>query len=139
MSTAFVASLGTFVLARRRRGELPEAIRLADVGLIGAAGFQLSRLISKKKVAAFVRAPFTEYEHAGPAPGEVSERPRGDGLRGAIGQLLVCPYCLDLWVASAGVAGLVTAPRETRVVASLLAAAATSDLLQAGYRSLAGE
>lgn len=137
ISTTFVVGLGTFVVARRQRRELPEALRLSDVGLIGAAGFQLSRLIAKKKVSAFLRAPFTEYQGTGQAPGELAERPRGKGLRGAVGQLLVCPYCLDVWTGTAGVVGLVTVPRETRIVASILAAAALSDLLQTAYRSAA--
>lgn len=134
ISTAFVVGLGTFVVSRRQRAGLPERLRLADVALIGAGGFELSRLISKKKISAFVRAPFTEYEGSGDAPGELSEHPREGGLRGAVGQLLVCPYCLDVWTGTAGVVGLVTFPRETRIVASILTAAATSDLLQAAHR-----
>jgi hypothetical protein len=138
-ATAFVVGLGAFVVSRRQRSGLPEALRVTDVVLIGAAGFQLSRLISKKKVSAFVRAPFTEYQGSGDAPGELDERPRGEGVRGAIGQLLVCPYCLDVWTATVGVVGLVTIPRETRVVASILTAAAVSDLLQVAYRGAASE
>lgn len=135
IATTFVVGIGTFVVARRQRDGLPEGLRLSDVALIGAAGFQLSRLISKKKVSAFARAPFTEYQGEGSAPGELEERPRGEGLRGAVGQLLVCPYCLDVWTGTAGVVGLVTVPRETRIVASILAASVVSDLLHAAYRS----
>lgn len=137
IATTFVVGLGTLVVARRQRGGLPEALRIGDVALIGSAGFQLSRLIAKKRVSAFVRAPFTEYQGEADGPGELEERPRGDGLRGAVGQLLVCPYCLDVWTGTVGVVGLVTVPRETRIVASILAASAVSDMLHAAYSSAA--
>ena len=80
-----------------------------------------------------VRAPVTRVQ-AETGPGEVSEAARGQGLRRAVGELLVCPYCLGLWIAAAFTAGLVVAPRPTRWVASALAAAFGSDLLQIAYK-----
>jgi hypothetical protein len=67
----------------------------------------------------------------------VNEKPRGSGLQAALGELLTCPYCLGLWMASAMVAGLVTAPRETRAVVSILTALGVSDFLHAAYRGIA--
>jgi Protein of unknown function (DUF1360) len=132
---AFSCGLVTFLVVRRqRRGGLPENIGAQDVGLVAGASFALSRLVAKKKVTAFVRAPFTELQGHGDAPGELDERPRGGGARRAIGELLICPYCLDMWAATAGVLGLVVAPRETRVVSAILSAFGLSDLLQGVYR-----
>jgi hypothetical protein len=102
--------------------------------LIGTASYQLSRLISKKKVTSFVRAPFTELEGKG-APAELEERPRGSGLRRAMGELLVCPYCLGLWASGGFHAGLLFAPRTTRFSASVLTAMSISDFLQLAYRA----
>jgi len=136
LSSGFAAAMGSFLVLRRRRGDLPERIEARDIVLLGTAAFKLSRLISREKVTAFVRAPFTEYQGKGDAPGEVEEKPRGRGLRGAVGQLLTCPYCIGMWLVSGLMVGLVTAPRETRLVASILSSLGLADFLQAAYRAL---
>ena len=128
------AMAGAVVAAKRSGRELPERVDARDVVLIGTASYQLSRLVSKKKVTAFVRAPFTELEGKG-GPAELEEKPRGSGLRRALGELLVCPYCLGLWASGGFRAGLLFAPRATRFSASVLGAMAISDLLQIAYRS----
>jgi len=137
MSSGFVAVFTAFLIARRRSGdELPERIDVRDLSLISAASFKLGRLIAKEKVSAPIRAPFTEYEGKADAPGEVDERPRGSGPQAALGELLTCPYCLGMWVVTALTVGLVTVPRETRLVASILSALSASDFLQAAYSAL---
>lgn len=137
LSTGFVATAASFVAARRRGRGLPRHIDPRDIALIGVASFKLSRLVTKKKIAAPIRAPFTEYQGKGDAPAEVDERPRGRGVQAAVGQLLTCPYCLGLWMASAMIAGLVTVPRETRLVTSALSALGVADLLHAAYCRIA--
>jgi hypothetical protein len=128
------AMAGAVATAKRSGRDLPEHVRAGDVALIGTASFKLSRLISKQKVTAFVRAPFTELEGKG-GPAELDERPRGQGLRRAIGELLVCPYCLGLWASGGFHAGLLFAPRATRFSASVLTAMTISDFLQIAYRA----
>lgn len=126
--------MGSLVALRRSGRPLPERIGAADLLLIGAATHKASRLIAKDKVTSALRAPFTEFEQLG-GPGEVEERPRGSGVRYALGELLVCPYCLGQWVASAFALGLVAAPRGTRLVASIFTATAISDFLQVAYKA----
>ena len=134
-ATAFhVAMAGAVAAAKRSGRELPEHVQAGDIALIGTASFKLSRLISKKKVTAFVRAPFTELEGSG-GPAELEEHPRGSGLRRAMGELLVCPYCLGLWASGAFHAGLLFAPRATRFSASVLAAMTISDFLQIAHKA----
>lgn len=128
------ASVGAFVAARRAGYELPDRVDGRDLVLAGVATHKLSRLISKKKITAFARAPFTEYEAPG-GPAEVEERPRGTGLRRTVGELLICPYCLGMWISAGFHVGLVTAPRETRMVASILTAVTVSDFLQIAYKT----
>jgi Protein of unknown function (DUF1360) len=123
-----------FLITRRSRGRLPERVGLADLLLLGVATFRLSRMLGKDKITSFIRAPFTEYEKAG-APGEVDEHPRGRGVRRALGELLVCPYCLAQWVAAAFVYGLALAPRATRLVASVFAVKAIADGSQIAYKA----
>jgi len=101
-----------------------------------AAGTQkLSRLIAKDRVTSFLRSPFTRYTgEAGPS--EVEEEPRGAGLQLAVGELLVCPYCIGQWVAAAFVGGYVADPKTTRVVASVFAVLGASDFLQQAWVAL---
>ena len=138
IATGFVSAFAAFLFAHRRSGRaLPERIAPADIALVGAASFKLSRLITKERVSAFIRAPFTEYQGRGSVPGEVEERPRARaGPRQAVGQLLTCPHCIGMWLVSFLTAGLVTVPRETRLVASVLSALGVADFLQMGYRAL---
>jgi Protein of unknown function (DUF1360) len=134
-ATVFHAAMAGAVAAAKRSGrDLPERVGAGDIVLIGTASYKLSRLISKKKVTAFVRAPFTELEGKG-GPAELEERPRGTGARRALGELLVCPYCLGLWASGAFHAGLLFAPRATRFSASVLTAMSISDFLQIASRA----
>jgi Protein of unknown function (DUF1360) len=134
-ATVFHAAMASAVAAAKRSGrDLPERVEAGDIVLIGTASYKLSRLISKKKVTAFVRAPFTELGGRG-GPAELEEKPRGSGPQRALGELLVCPYCLGLWASGAFHAGLLFAPRATRFSASVLSAMAISDVLQIAYRA----
>jgi hypothetical protein len=127
----FAAAL---VIARRSGRPLPERLGAADVVTIGVASHKLSRLIAKDKVTSALRAPFTSLEGQD-GPSEFSESARGSGARKAIGELLVCPYCLGLWVVAAFAVGLLFAPRLTRFVAAVLAALTISDFLQIAYKA----
>ena len=125
---------GGLLLARRRGRELPERPAPGDVLLVGIASHKLSRLITKDKVTSPVRAPFTELQGSG-GPGELEERARGGGARQAIGELLICPYCLGLWVVASFSVGLLFAPRLTRFVAAVFTALTGSDFLQIAYKA----
>jgi hypothetical protein len=106
----------------------------ADLVLLGVATHKLSRLIAKDKITAFARAPFTRYQGRG-GPAEVEEHPRGEGMRRMIGELLVCPYCLGMWLSGGFHSGLLFAPRTTRFLASVLNGLTISDFLQIAYRA----
>jgi hypothetical protein len=100
--------------------------------LHGLATQKASRLIAKDKVTSFLRAPFTRYQEPA-GHGELEEAPRGDGLRYAVGELLVCPYCVAQWVAGGLAVGHVFAPRATRLVSAMWAAQAIADGIQIAY------
>ena len=128
-----VGLAGGLAAARRSGRELPPPTA-GDVALVGIASHKLSRVITKDKITIFVRAPFTEYQGPG-GPAEVEERARGTGLRRAIGELLICPYCVGLWIATALELGLIFAPRVTRIVAATFTALTLSDFLQIAYKA----
>ena len=102
--------------------------------MIGTASHKLSRLIGKEKITSVLRSPFTELEGEG-GPAEFSERARGTGVRRAIGELLVCPWCLGMWLVAAFSLGLTAAPRLTRFIAGVFSALAVSDFLNLAYKS----
>jgi len=58
---------------------------------------------------------------------------RGGGLRRAVGELLVCPYCLGMWVSASLTASLLVFPRFTRWVCVVFVSFFGSELLQVAY------
>ncbi|MEU4714621.1 DUF1360 domain-containing protein [Micromonospora purpureochromogenes] len=138
----YLAAMGTYAtvtaslagLVRATGRPVPERPAPADVVLLSIATHKLSRLLSKDAITSPLRAPFTRYDHP-IGSGEVMEhvRDRGSSTRHAIGELLSCPFCLAVWVATGLTGGLVLAPRLTRLVATALTAVAASDFLQMGY------
>ena len=135
LTALFNAALVAGVAAAKRSGrELPERVDGRDILLTGVATHKLSRLISKDKITAFARAPFTGYQHPG-GPAEVEERPRGEGWKRTMGELLICPYCLGMWISGGFNLGLVVAPRSTRFATSVLTGLTISDFLQIAYKA----
>jgi uncharacterized protein DUF1360 len=118
--------------ARLTHREVPDGLALRDVLLSAVATHKLSRLITKDPVTSPLRAPFTVYQgQEGPA--ELEEEVRGQGARKAVGELITCPFCIDMWVATGLMAGFIYLPRTTRLAIDTLAVLAGADLLQFGY------
>ncbi len=135
LMSLFSTLVGSALLLAKRQGrELPAQVNPGDLALVGTASHKLSRILTKDKVTSPIRAPFTELQGKG-GPAELEERSRGTGLRKAIGELLICPFCLGLWVAAALSIGLVFAPRVTRFIASLFSALTISDFFQIAYKA----
>jgi len=99
-----------------------------DLLLCTGATHRLSRLVAKDPVTSPLRAPFTRF-HGTTGPAELKEEVRGTGARKAIGELLTCPFCTGMWIATGLATGLVFAPRATRMAAMSLTALTGSDLL----------
>lgn len=133
LTAVFGSVAGAFAAWFRASGrELPERVAAADLALVTVSTHKLSRLIAKDRTTSTFRAPFTRFQ-GDAGPGEVDEAARGRGLRRALGELLICPYCLGLWVAAAQTAGLLVAPRATRWTMAVLTALFGADLLQLAY------
>jgi hypothetical protein len=113
---------------------VPERPAAADVLLISIATHKLSRILAKDSVTSPLRAPFTRYAESG-GSAELHEQVRDDGsaIRHSIGELITCPFCLAMWVATGLTGGLVLAPRLTRLASTALTAVAVSDFLQMAY------
>jgi hypothetical protein len=126
---------GFSVFLRRTGRRLPERVDPADVALLGVATFKLSRLISRDAVTGVVRAPFTTRRGNALGP-EVHDKPRGRGMRRAIGELLTCPFCVSQWLGTVLAGTFVVAPRATRVAAATLTAVTVADGLQYAHTAL---
>lgn len=123
-----------FVAWAVRSGRPPRSpLSKGDVALLALATHKASRVLTKDSVTSPLRAPFTHFEEP-TADGEVREEPRGRGLRHAIGELLVCPFCMDQWVATTFACGLVALPSWTRLVAAVFAIRALADFLHLADR-----
>jgi hypothetical protein len=132
LTVAFNGLFGAALLAVRRGGRLPERFGAGDTLLLGAATAQLSRLVSKDRVTSVLRAPFTRYTDD-TGYGEVEEEARGTGFQRALGELLICQYCVAQWVAAGMVLGHAVAPRETRVVAATFTVYGVANALNVAY------
>jgi hypothetical protein len=134
LTFVFNGSVAAIALAQRRSGrELPQRLPPGDLFLLSVGTYKLSRLIAKDRIMSFARAPFPRFKGESERPGEVLEEPRGAGLQHAIGELLVCPYCLGQWVDTAFLATCVRDPRLARTVAATFAIVAGSDMLQEAW------
>ncbi|MFR9801246.1 DUF1360 domain-containing protein [Pseudonocardia sp. RS010] len=128
--TSVVTAVAGIAAATRR--PLPR-LSVKELVLLTVATHKLSRTITKDAVTSPLRVPFATY--AGTAgPSEVMEEPRKESsLRHSFGELLTCPFCLDLWIATGFAIGLVFAPRVTRLVTGTFTALAGADFLQLAY------
>jgi hypothetical protein len=128
---ALVAGAAGLVAASGRR--LPDGFSAWDLLLITAGTHKLSRTLTKDAVTSPLRAPVARYSGTG-GPAEVMEDARSaSALRHAVGELLTCPFCLDMWIATGFAFGHVFAPRVTRLVAGTFTALAGADFLHLLY------
>jgi Protein of unknown function (DUF1360) len=128
---ALVAGAAGLAAACGRR--LPNGFDAWDLLLITTGTHKLSRILTKEAVTSPLRAPFTQYSGTG-GPAEVMEDVRtATRVRHAIGELVTCPFCLDLWIATGFAFGHVFAPRVTRLVAGTITALAGADFLHLLY------
>ena len=136
LSTVYGVLLGATALSARGREPVPGG----EVPVLAAATFALSKLIVKEKSVSWLRQPFVDDQRSGDereARGRSgSPRPKGRRLRYAVGELLTCTRCTGAWGALGLVALRVHAPSTGRAVATVLAASAGNDLLQAGFSRL---
>jgi Protein of unknown function (DUF1360) len=124
LSAGWASLLGAVLVAARDKGEDP--VPASEIVPLGVATFALAKLVAKEKVAAELREPFVDET------GD-DRRPRGSGLRYAVGEMLTCTRCVGFW-SSLGLVGLrILRPREARVVTTVLGASAVNDVAQSSF------
>jgi hypothetical protein len=121
------------VVAKATGRKLPQSWPTKDLLTVTLGAHKLSRTITKDAVTSPLRAPFAHYAGTG-GPAEVMEETRHSSqLRHSLGELITCPFFLDMRVVTAFVVGLVFAPRLTRLVAGTFTALSGADFLQLAY------
>ncbi|MBB4689100.1 DUF1360 domain-containing protein [Amycolatopsis jiangsuensis] len=131
----YTGLVGVLTLIGRASGaSLPRRWSAGDTLLLAAATFKGSRTLAKDAVTSPLRAPFTRFEGSA-GEDELNESVPDPGPRHAVGELVSCPFCLDVWVGTVLAAGLVTAPRVTRMALTVLTALAGADVAHLLYDS----
>ena len=122
LTSVYGALLGGTAVGARRRPPVP----YAEVPVLAAATFALSKLIVHEKVESWIRQPFVDEQPSG-------RRPKGRRLRYAVGELMSCTRCTGAWCAL-GLVGLrLHKPATARTVTAVLAASAGSDFMHSGF------
>ncbi len=128
--TVYASVVGAVAAGAKAAGvKIPDGLTAKDVTLLALATHKLSRMLAKDPVTSPLRAPFTAYQGTS-GPAELQEEVRGSGGQKAVGELITCPFCLGVWVATGFTAGMIFLPRTARVAMGTLAALAGADLLQ---------
>jgi hypothetical protein len=131
LNAVYAALVATVLLSTRGR-EHEDPIAGRELIPIAAATFALSKVIAREKIGTWMREPFVELDQG-------ERKPRGRGLRRAVGELVTCSRCVGAWSAL-GVVGLrLAAPESGRTLTNVLAASAGNDWLQAAFKLLTAE
>ena len=67
---------------------------------------------------------------------EVNEEARREGIRRALGELLTCNYCMDMWVGLGVLASLRKFPEESRVAMRLFSSVAIANFMHVLYEAI---
>lgn len=111
---------------------LPHPIGGLDLLLLCMATFRLTELITEDKVFQFLRAPFVTVKtvHVRGGGKTIEEKPAGRGVRRVIGELLLCPWCAGLWIATLLTFAYMRFPDVAYVLLLIMSVAAGGVLLQ---------
>jgi hypothetical protein len=131
LNAVYGALVATVLLSTRER-YARDPISGRELIPISAATFALSKVIAREKIGSWMREPFVDQ-----SGGE--RRPRGRGLRRAVGELVTCTRCVGAWSALTVVGLRMADPVAGRTVTNVLAASAANDWLQAGFKLLTSE
>ncbi len=130
INVSYLSALAVIAAVLHRQGSEVD-LSPREVVLLTLATFSLADVFAHERIATWIRQPF-DIETADHRPG----RPRGRGLRYAIGELMGCSRCVGSWSAL-GLVGLrVASPRAAGGVTTVLAAGGANDFLQAVFRLL---
>jgi|SRR5947209_3888658 len=106
---------GLFLFGYKRKRQGAANVNGLDLAMLGLATLRISKVISEDEITAVLRKPLVEVDAEG-------RRPRGHGLRWALGKLVLCPTCTGTWVAAFLVYALHLFPWATRPLLAIMSA-----------------
>ena len=128
--------LAAFFGLRASGYNFPHPISSFDFILLCLATFRLTLLVTEDKVFHFLRAPFVSEKRVKGPDGEetVEEKPCGRGVQRVIGELLLCPWCSGIWIATLLVFARMIFPDAAHLLLLVLSTAAGGILIQIGAK-----
>jgi hypothetical protein len=124
-------SLAAALVAGTRGRASKDPITAKELIPLAAATFAVSKAVARERIGTWVREPFVEEEGS-----PERQRPKGNRIRRAVGELVTCTRCVGTWSALAVVGLRVAHPEAGRTVSAVLASSAANDWLQAGFKLL---
>jgi hypothetical protein len=118
------AMYGLFLLLYRRKRNGLDRVSGLDVALLGLSTLRMAKLVSEDEITAVIRRPLIEVD------GD-ERRPKGRGLRLALGKLVLCPTCTGTWVAAFLTYALHLFPKQTRPFLAMMSASGASQFSDA--------
>jgi len=129
----YITIWAVFVLTVRATGTpWPGQVGGMDLLLLCLATFRMTSVVTEEKVARIIRAPFCERVTKTKPDGTVEEEevPKGKGLRRVAGELILCPWCAGIWIATALTYFWILLPGVARVLLVAFGVAAGGLLFQ---------
>src|SRR3954453_9623412 len=123
----YLSMWALFLLSMRWFGfTWPQQVPGIDLLLLSLATFRLTEVVTEEKVARCLRAPFCELRKVEGPDGSFMEEevPAGRGARRVVGELLLCPWCSGVWIATLLTFLWVAMPAVARLLMVAFAAAA---------------
>lgn len=101
--------------------------------VFGLATYRIANVVSNERITKVVRAPFVDTRLDGD---KVVEEPKPQGLRSTVGQLLYCPSCTGIWIATALAYGFVFAHNVAWFVAIIFALSSVERILTSSLEAM---
>ena len=117
----YQALYAAFLVFYGKRDDSLERVSALDVAMLGLATLRISKAISEDEITQVVRKPLA-------VESDVERQAQGQGLRYALGKLILCPTCTGTWVAAFLAYALHLFPRQTRPFLAVMSASGISQI-----------
>src|SRR4051794_9427447 len=127
INAVWVSLAAALVASTRKRGS-EDPITNQELIPLAAATFPVSKAGARERIGIWVPEPFVDQAEG--------QRPKGDRIQRAVGELVTCTRCAGPWSAL-GVVGLrVLPPQAGMTVGMVLVSLAANAWVQAGFKLL---
>ena len=93
----YVFGIGLVIVGMGQPWQVLSQLSLIQLMLLVLAIFRIARMVSFDTVMEWLRAPFAKTV-VDPSGAGMTTGPMGKGWRRVVGELLVCPICVGMWI-----------------------------------------